>query len=471
MVEKILSAGIDVGTSTTQLIFSRITIENTSGFGAIPKLEIKSKEILYKSKIYNTPLKNENEIDEDNVYKLIENEYEIAGINPKDLNTGAVIITGETVRKKNAREVADKLSQLAGEFVVVTAGPDLESILAGKGSGASTISKYTGKIVANLDIGGGTTNICIFKEGQVIDTTCLDIGGRLIKIKEQKIIYISEKMKKLISSIGLSLRTGEMVNKEKIILITRRMTEILEEITGRKEKSKILQELYTNHGLLKDEIPEVITFSGGVAACFDKECNDYEYDDIGVIFANEIKKSIIYDHTVKAKETVRATVIGAGNFSMDVSGSTIGYYNCKFPYKNLPVIFVKVEKIEDVDKLLENVRTILLKVYEEKNMCSRFVLAFNGIKCPSFFEIEKMSEQIIRVFDYFLCINSEIIVVSMSDTAKALAQAIRRKVYKNRMILCIDGIKCNFGDYIDIGKPIASGQVVPIVVKTLIFDR
>ena len=184
MDETILSAGIDVGTSTTQIIFSRMTIQNTGGFGSVPKIEIVDKEIIYESEIYFTPLLSENEIDGDKVSDIVMSEYKKANLTPDMLTTGAVIITGESSRKSNARSVTEALSETAGNFVVATAGPDLESVLAGKGSGAARLSEETGKTVANFDIGGGTTNICLFRDGAAIDTACLDIGGRLIKVDE-----------------------------------------------------------------------------------------------------------------------------------------------------------------------------------------------------------------------------------------------------------------------------------------------
>ena len=140
MEEKILSAGIDVGTSTTQVIFSRMTVRNTGGFGSVPKIEITDKEIIYESGIIFTPLLSENEIDSSGVKAIVSEEYRRSGISPEDISTGAVIITGETSRKRNASAVAAALSEFAGSFVVAAAGPDLESVLAGKGSGAAVLS-------------------------------------------------------------------------------------------------------------------------------------------------------------------------------------------------------------------------------------------------------------------------------------------------------------------------------------------
>jgi ethanolamine utilization protein EutA len=207
MREEILSVGIDIGTSTTQLVFSKIIIENLASNFSIPRISIVDKQIIYRSEIYFTPLKSQREIDGEKIRELVEGEYHKAGIAPLDVKTGAVIITGETARKQNANDVLQKLSGLAGEFVVATAGPDLEGIISARGAGADKISEEEDSTVINLDVGGGTTNIAVFKEGKLLDTGCLDIGGRLIRIDEfsGKVLYIAEKIKEIIKLKHVSI--------------------------------------------------------------------------------------------------------------------------------------------------------------------------------------------------------------------------------------------------------------------------
>ena len=159
----------------------------------------------------------------------MEEEYRKAGMSPAAISTGAVIITGETARKSNANEVLNALSGMAGDFVVATAGPDLESIIAGKGSGAMDFSEKRNTQIFNLDIGGGTTNICYFDKGKVMDTTCLDIGGRLIKINTatMTVDYISDKFTKLIANLGLNIRVGSKVEKSEIVKLCKEVADIL----------------------------------------------------------------------------------------------------------------------------------------------------------------------------------------------------------------------------------------------------
>lgn len=200
MAETILSVGIDLGTSTTQLILSELEIQNMASSFTVPRIVISDKRIIFRSEILFTPILADNLIDVEAIRDFVTKEYANAGIKKEEIGMGAVIITGETARKDNASNVLDAMSGFAGDFVVATAGPDLESIIAGKGAGAHTYAKENNTSVVNLDIGGGTTNLSLFDRGELIDTACLDIGGRLIKVDREtrKITYIAPKIQALI---------------------------------------------------------------------------------------------------------------------------------------------------------------------------------------------------------------------------------------------------------------------------------
>lgn len=472
MEEYIYSVGIDIGTSTTQIIFSKMLINNVSGFGCVPKVEIVSKEVIYKSPIYFTPLLSEEEIDGEKVREIIEAEYIKSKIYREDLTSGAVIITGETSRKRNARDVVNAISNIAGDFVVATAGPDLESILAGKGSGASRLSEEKNRIVANLDIGGGTTNICYFKNGEVIDTACLDIGGRILKVHNNKITYISKKLQKLMSNYNLNLKVGDEINNRISTYISKELSRILEEAVGLTNKSDDLDLMITNHGITCESKADIFTFSGGVADCiYNEEIEGYPYDDIGVFLGKGIRNTKFFKNgkVEKANETMRATVIGAGNYSMNVSGSTIEYRNCNFPYRNIPVIKITLEKSEDICELHRNISKSIKKYCEDE--ITQIAISFKGLPCPSYIEIKEIAKEIVLGVQCNLNKNRTLIIVVETDISKALGQAIKRIIGKDEALLCIDGISCNTGDYIDIGEPMANGSIVPVVVKTLIFSN
>lgn len=469
--EIIKSVGIDIGTTTTQLIFSEMLMKDTAGFGCVPQTQIVKKNVLYRSQIYFTPLCGQGMIDAEKIYEIVEQEFEKASIRPRDLDSGAIIITGESERKQNARQVVEVLSKMAGDFVVATAGPDLEGILAGKGAGAAELSKKTGKIVANLDVGGGTTNICFFKDGEVYDTACLDIGGRLVKVRDGNVVYLSEKVKKFAAEKSIPLREGEPVLKDAVQKLTREFADILAQAVGLMEKTPQLEFFKTNRLLSVLEIPEMITFSGGVAECMQTKYPLYTFGDIGVFLANAILENPYFAkaHVECAMETVRATVIGAGNESLHISGSTISYTETKFPLKNLPIGKIKLTEEADIDSIVHEIERVSCWLTE--NGQEQVALAMEGIRSPSFLQIEKISQNIMMGYERFFPPHIKVILIIKEDIGKALGQALQRVNSQERVICCIDHVGCESGDYIDIGHPIANGSVIPVVVKTMVFGE
>ncbi|MDF2987732.1 MAG: Ethanolamine utilization EutA, partial [Eubacterium sp.] len=257
--------GIDIGTTTTQVIFSKLVLQNHSSGFSVPEVKIADKQILYKSEIHFTPLKSFEVIDGDKLKNVIAAEYLKSGIKPEEIHTGAVIITGETARKENARLISEQLAGLAGDFVVCTAGPDLEAILAGWGAGAGEYSKKTTGRVINFDIGGGTTNAVVFSDGLVEDVFAADIGGRLIRLDPGgELAYISERLAPVLRQLGIELKAGEMPDFSDLKKLVDRLSDMFMELICEKEISEDTRKLFILHEY-KGLKAEHIMFSGGVA--------------------------------------------------------------------------------------------------------------------------------------------------------------------------------------------------------------
>lgn len=474
MSEKILSVGIDIGTSTTQVIFSRITLRNEAGETLVPRIHIVDKEVIYQSQMYFTPLISPVEIDVGKVRELVAAEYEKAGIAPTDLSTGAVIITGETARKENAREVVHALADFAGNFVVATAGPDLESVLSGRGSGTARYSEEKGGVAVNLDVGGGTTNISVFENGTAVDTGCLDIGGRLIRMDEKGVItYIAPKIKALAASLGITAETGKRLNKQEVGQITERMAAVLEEAAGFIPETPWLSRMLTNHGIRKlDWRKTTFTFSGGVADCIYEpdRYREGQFGDIGVELGRAIRNTRFFKEkrTIRPQETIRATVVGAGNHSMELSGSTITYTENDFPIQDLPVIKVKMESMGDLKSLSYKLKQ-QISIFQNGNETQEFAVAMKGFRNADFYQIEEIADVLCTSLEGEICQGKRLVIIMEEDIGKALGLALKRRVREKCKLICIDNVHVEEGDYIDIGKPVAAGRVLPVVVKTLIF--
>ena len=349
----ILSVGIDVGTSTTQVVFSRIKMMNTAGYFAVPNVSIVDKQIVYRGQVRITPLKNEYMLDADKLRQIVQKEYELAGFSPSDTDTGAVIITGESARKENAAVILEKLSDFAGEFVVSTAGPDLESVLAGKGSGAYSYSLTHNSRVANLDIGGGTTNIAVFDCGDVAALGCYDIGGRLVRVSSTGTIeYVSPAAEKILEYLGYKIRVGDNADLFILQRLSEKMAELIGQCLGFEPEQELLRELATQHSSQISSLGTIdaVCFSGGVADCMHQAMRPFEFGDIGVLLGQAIKKAASNWHVpvINSSETIRATVVGAGTYTTDISGSTISYCPDLLPIKNLPALRLSESEQEEI---------------------------------------------------------------------------------------------------------------------------
>ena len=437
MSESLLSVGLDVGTTSTQLIFSRLRIENKAGSFAVPELQISDREILYESPVHFTPLLHGELVDAEALKRIVDGEYAAAGIDKKDVDTGAIIITGETSRKENARAVLEALSAYAGDFVVATAGPDLESVLAAKGSGAVDFSARTGKTVLHMDIGGGTSNLALIEDGHITATTCLNVGGRLLKMDSGgRITYVSPVLEKLFSKPA-----GEVVSREEVYVLCEKLVQALEAAAGLREENGLTEALRTaGASQLTPPKNAVISFSGGVADCIGEEKPWLAFGDLGPELGQTIRRSrLCSGEFMLGSRTIRATVIGAGCHSARLSGSTVFYQNMEFPLKNLPVA----------------------RSFPQEEAA---VLALEGMESPSYDQLRQLAERILEQHR-----GGMLILAIQQDMAKALGQLLALKLGKEAKILCIDRVRLEEGSFLDVGAPV--GLALPVVVKTLVLSN
>ncbi|AYE51033.1 ethanolamine ammonia-lyase reactivating factor EutA [Priestia megaterium NCT-2] len=471
MLQKwITSIGLDIGTSTTKLIVSKLLIANQQNQFTLPGCQIIDRRVTYASSIYTTPMLNDVEIDVQRLTVLLEQEYKNARISLDQVEAGAVIITGETARKQNAESIVHYLAEHAGDFVVATAGADLEGILAAKGSGAIERSAETNAVIANIDVGGGTANIALCQNGKVIETFTLHVGGRLIRLNEDGLVtYVSSHLTEFLKNNSLTLREGEKAAFEKLSSICQLLAEeTVNYVKALNQNSSLLVSPHTRSSIH----PETIMVSGGVGAMMKKQKPKTVkevaiHGDVGPLLAYHFQSIQVS----QASETTRATVIGAGMQNTEVSGSTVYIGSKRLPLKNIPIIKIPVQQEETWNPQLFQERA--------RAVCMQASTIFSAEDPPAAIALShfpycsyKMLQELAKIIsdEFIVCFRGAkcLVVLCEQDIAKALGQALAKQ-RKELEIICLDQIDFTNGDYIDLGLPVA-GEAISVSVKTLAFS-
>jgi ethanolamine utilization protein EutA len=471
----LLSVGVDVGTTTTQIVFSRLNLQDVSRPGQIPRINITDRKVVYQSPIVFTPLIDFETIDADKLNQIVRGEYANAGVDPSQVETGAVIITGETAKKKNADEILRALSGLAGEFVVSVAGPNVESLIAGKGAGAAQYSQQHYAVVTNVDIGGGSANSATFRSGNLIGAAAMNYGGRILEIEHStgKVRHIAEPARHILDDIGLRLEIGELASLENLRRFTDRMADMtVELIEG--TSSPLAQKIYLTPPVGESGKGSVLMFSGGIGHYYynplpiNSVSNVTIHGDVGPLLAESLRKhTTLNSYTiVPPSETVRATVLGASTQTVTLSGSTIWAEREILPLKNVPVTRPTLPASLEPASVSKSIAEAVTR-WDINLATDPFAIA---LELDKSLDYESLTQLANGLNDFATTMPSDrpLIAIIERDYAQALGQTVKG-LAPTRALLVIDQVGLSEGDYIDIGTPLMDGRVVPLSVKTLIF--
>ena len=471
----LLSVGVDVGTTTTQIVFSRLNVQDVSRPGQIPRINITDRKVVYQSPIEFTPLIDSETIDADRLQEIVHREYATAGVEPGQVETGAVIITGETAKKKNADEILRALSGLAGEFVVSVAGPNVESLIAGKGAGAADYSQKNYATVTNVDIGGGSANSATFRGGNLIGAAAMNYGGRILEIENStgRVRHIAEPAKHILNDIGMSLHMGDSPSLEDLRRFTDRMADLtVELIEG--TSSPLAQKIYLTPPVGASGKGSILMFSGGIGHYYynsipiNSVSDATRHDDVGPLLAESLRgHGVLNTYTiVPPSETVRATVLGASSQTVTLSGSTIWAEREILPLKNVPVIRPALPATLEPYAVSRSVSAAVTR-WDVDLTTDPFAVALELDRALDYQLLTQLAGGL-NDFANTMPDDRPLIVIVERDYAQALGQTIKG-IAPSRALLVIDQVGLSEGDYIDIGTPLMEGRVVPLSVKTLIF--
>ena len=472
---QMVSVGIDIGTTTTQIIFSQLTLLEIARAGQIPRVDISERRVLYESEIVFTPLLDAETIDADRLAGILRSEYARAGIAPGQVETGAVIITGETARKKNADTILQAIADLAGDFVVTVAGPNVEGMIAGRGSGAANYSRQHFTTVTNIDIGGGSANSATFRQGSQVASAAMNYGGRVIELKDGVITAITRAGGWICEAAGVSLKVGDRPTLSDL----RRVTDAMAAVTVNLIEgttSPLAEKLYQTPPSPVSGKDRPLMFSGGIGYYFydpiplSSVAEVARHGDIGPLLAESLRRNpTIQGYTVlKPAETQRATVLGASAQTLTLSGSTIWADQAILPLKNVPVIRAELPPPADLTApAIAGAVAQALQRWDLNLETDPFAVSLELDHLLDYPQLVQVAQGLVN-FCGRLPVQRPLIAIIKRDYAQALGQTVKGLV-GDRPLLVIDQVGLEEGDYIDIGAPLMDGRVVPLVVKTLIF--
>jgi ethanolamine utilization protein EutA len=473
----LVSVGIDIGSSGTQVIFSRINLRRL-GEDLSSRYFVVSRETLSQSPVALTPYSSEERIDEHALGAIIDSAYNAAAMIPSDIDTGAVILTGEALRRENAEAIAGILADKGGEFVCAAAGHHMEAMLAAYGSGAARVSSDQGKRILNIDIGGGTTKLVVIEAGRVVGTAAVHIGGRLQVVDSAgRIVRLDPAGRHLAAQAGFSWALGDRAEPAAMARIAEWMADAIVTAVRERELPAAIGNLYLTDPLATFGPIDGVMVSGGVAEyVYQRESRDF--GDMGKLLGTALRRKLdagaLPWPLLPAGECIRATALGASEYSVQLSGNTIYVSNPGklLPRKNLQVLqpAYGFPDAIDSDALARAIRDHFT-AFDLTEGESDVALAFHWHGMPSHERVAGFAQGIVAGLARTIARQGPLYLILDGDLAQTLGGLLREEMMIASEVLVIDGIVLWDFDYVDLGRIRLPSQTVPVTVKSLVFNQ
>ncbi len=473
---RLTSVGIDVGSSGSQVIFSRLHLRRLAE-DMTSRYYVVNRETLFQSPVALTPYESETRISGEGLGKILDDAYEAAGLSPDDIDAGAVILTGEALRRENSEAIAATISDRGGDFVCATAGHHMESMLAAFGSGAAKTSKEEDKRILNVDIGGGTAKLAILEEGQVKVTAAVHVGGRLQVVNENgEIERLDPAGKTHAARAGFDWSIGDKATSEELDKVADVMAKTLIDTLLVRPLPEDLQNLYLTDVIEEWGHIDGVMFSGGVAEyVYGREERDF--GDMGRRLGHAIARRLEEDAlpwpVMPAGECIRATALGASEYSVQLSGNTtyISDYGDLLPRRNLQVIQPPYACPEEIiaEDVAEAVRTHR-RTFEVDNDEREIALSFHWQGMPAYERMHAFAQGLVMGLDDMIAAGKPLFIVLDGDIAQSLGHILKDELEVPVGVLVIDGVVLWDFDYIDLGKIRLPSRTVPVTIKSLVFS-
>ncbi|WP_017525651.1 ethanolamine ammonia-lyase reactivating factor EutA [Pusillimonas noertemannii] len=466
---RLVSVGVDIGSSTSHLVFSRIVLERLDN-----RYIVSERVVLHESDVLLTPYAQDQTIDAAALGAFIDRQYELAGVEPRNIDTGALILTGVAVRRSNARAIGELFASQAGKFVSVSAGDGLETTLAAYGSGAMARSIRENSRVMNIDIGGGTSKIAVCEAGELIEMTAVDVGARIVSFDERGCVQrIEEAGRRFAQEAGLSLELGQVPDEAGLGRMVEIMADRLMEVVRQPELAESTAQLLRLDPLRNARMPDAVTFSGGVSEyIYGRQAAGF--GDLGARLAQAMLERVAAWGPAlhQPEQGIRATVVGASQYTIQVSGSTIYVEPLDaLPLRNVPVISPDLDLAPeqlDAEGIAQAIAAALrrLDLHEGDRPV---VLCYRWQESAMYGRMDAFCRGVSEGLSRHLAKGQPLILVGEGDIGGLIGMHLKQVLGMKNTIASIDGIALKEFDFIDIGKMLDTSGAVPVVIKSLVF--
>lgn len=471
------SVGIDIGSAGTQVVFARIHLQRVAD-QLSTRYVVVSREPIYQSPNTLTPYQSETLIDAQALGAIIERAYREAGLHADEVDAGAVILTGEALRRENGAAIAAVLAEQGGEFVCATAGHHMECMLAVYGSGAARRSYDSSTRILNIDIGGGTTKLGLVENGELRATAAVHLGGRLLVVDDGgRIIRLDPAGRDHALRAGFDWQLGSVASRDELAKVAESMADALLRIVTQQFSESDLAEL-----LLTDPLPPLhalagVMFSGGVGEyVYGREPRDF--NDLGKLFGHAIRARLdagaLRWPLLPAGECLRATVLGASEYSVQLSGNTTFISNpgALLPRKNLQVVPLALALPDTV--VAADVTRALQQSFMRHDLvegAQDVALSLRWSGAPAFERLAALAEGLLAAIPHTLQSGRPLYLVADADIALTLGHLLKDDPRVGGEVLVIDGITLWGFDFIDLGRIRMPSHTVPVTIKSLVFSE
>jgi ethanolamine utilization protein EutA len=462
------SVGIDIGSSGTQVAFSRLLLRRR-GEDLTSRYVVVARETLFESEVQLTPYTDDLQIDAVALGQMLDAAYADARREPADVDTGVVILTGEALRRRNAERIASVVAERAGDLVCATAGHHMEAMLAAYGSGAVLASHEAGQRLLNVDIGGGTTKLAVVDRGRVLGTAALHVGGRLIAVDGDTVSRIEPGGRKHAAAVGLDLDLGSRVRSTDLDEIASAMADlVIAAVRGEPEADTLF---------LTDPIEvrgvDGVIFSGGVGEyVYGTETRDF--GDLGKRLGSALaaRADRLPARLLPAAERIRATVLGASEYTVQLSGITsfIPAPESTLPRRNLQVARPDYAIGDEVDR--EAVASAIeqhLAVFGLHDDAADVAVALRWSGSPNYRRLRAFAEGVVGGLRRRLAGGRAVYLMIDGDIALTLGTILRDELAVTNDLLILDGIDLRDFDFVDLGRVRYPSNTVPVTIKSLVF--